>query len=394
MSRKVLFVDDDANVLSAYKRQLRKTFAIETACGGAEGLEALRKNGPFAVVISDMQMPEMNGLEFLSKVKDRAPNCVRMMLTGNADQKTAVDAVNQGSIFRFYTKPCPPEVLGQGIESGVAQYRLVTAERDLLEQTLAGSIKVLVDVLSMVDPVAFGRTTRLRAWSAQIARAMALTNAWELDLAAMLSPIGQLTLPGEVIEKLRSGAALSEAEQDLVSQSPETSRNLIANIPRLKHVGEIVYYQAKDFDGGGFPKDSVSGADIPVGSRILRVLIDLSDASGANEPGPAVFARLSQNAKRYDPQILEIARTSICLERDQSAESVRGEPITIPMSQLRTGDLLSSKILTENGQLVLSEGHEITEVLLAKLRNLERVKRLQDNVVVTRMVAPPQAGAA
>src|SRR5579872_2798210 len=111
MSDKVLFVDDDENILSAYQRHMRRYVTLDTAMGGAEGLAKIADSGPYAIVISDMRMPGMDGIEFLRNVLTWAPNSVRMMLTGNADQQTAIDAVNEGHIFRFLTKPCAPETL-------------------------------------------------------------------------------------------------------------------------------------------------------------------------------------------------------------------------------------------------------------------------------------------
>ncbi len=102
---KILLVDDDANLLAATRRQLRKKFELETTRSGADGLHALNTNRPFAVVISDMRMPEMNGLEFLKQVKTSAPDTVRMMLTAIADQNTAVEAVNEApaSVFPVWS---------------------------------------------------------------------------------------------------------------------------------------------------------------------------------------------------------------------------------------------------------------------------------------------------
>jgi DNA-binding NtrC family response regulator len=93
-------VDDEVNILSGIARQQRKRFDIWTAVGGKKGLEVMKEEGPFAIVVADMNMPGMNGIEFLSEVRKCYPDTVRMMLTGNADQQTAVDAVNQGAIFR------------------------------------------------------------------------------------------------------------------------------------------------------------------------------------------------------------------------------------------------------------------------------------------------------
>ena len=105
MTRKILLVDDEPNILAAFKRQLRQNFQIEIAEGGQRGLDAINSLGPFAVVVSDMNMPGMNGIEFLSKVKERSPDSIRMMLTGRADLQVAMEAVNEGNIFRFLTKP-------------------------------------------------------------------------------------------------------------------------------------------------------------------------------------------------------------------------------------------------------------------------------------------------
>ena len=160
MTEKILCVDDEPNVLQACRRQLRKRFHIETADGGEQALQAIAGQDPYAVIVSDMRMPGMDGIQFLARAKELTPNSVRIMLTGNSDQQTAIEAVNEGNIFRFLTKPCPAESLAKAIAAGVEQYRLVTAEKELLEKTLRGSIKVLTEVLSLVNPTAFGRAAR------------------------------------------------------------------------------------------------------------------------------------------------------------------------------------------------------------------------------------------
>ena len=97
MDDKVLLVDDDQNLLQAAKRHLRKRFAVFTALGGTEGLKLIEQEGPFAVIVSDLSMPGMDGMQFLMRVREAAPNTVRMMLTGHADLHTAMTAVNDGT---------------------------------------------------------------------------------------------------------------------------------------------------------------------------------------------------------------------------------------------------------------------------------------------------------
>src|ERR1035438_9616095 len=158
MMDKILFVDDESLALSGYQRLLHRGFDVGIALDAEQGLASIQKNGPYAVVIPDMRMPGMNGAQFLSQVRQKAPDTVRMLLTGYTDLDAAMDAVNDGNIFRFLTKPCEKDLLVKAITSGVEQYRLVRIEKDLLEKTLRGSIRVLTDVLSAASPETFGRS--------------------------------------------------------------------------------------------------------------------------------------------------------------------------------------------------------------------------------------------
>ena len=383
MPGEVLFVDDDTNILAAYRRSLRKVCNLKTASSGAEGLRMLAEEGPFAVVISDMQMPEMNGLEFLKEVTKQAPDTVRIMLTGNADQKTAVDAVNEGSIFRFCNKPCPPEEIAATIETALEHHRLITAEKNLLEYTLAGSVKVLVDVLSLVDPGAFGRTERLRGWAKTVAAKLELANAWELDLAAMLSPIGDLTLPAEIREKRNRGESLSGAEMALVRDAPGAAHKLIGNIPRLGNVAQIILFQGKHFDGGGFPDDETAGTDIPMGARVLKILMDLNAATDLPHPSLRTFAALEQHAAHYDPELLAKIKSWLAPRQDPARKS-GPQHIEVAIDWLMPGDVIEADIVTEDGQLVLASGYVVTDALIEKLASLRRVKRIKQPFAVLR----------
>jgi FixJ family two-component response regulator len=131
---KILFVDDEASALDGYRRILWQEFSICTSLGGEEALAAIRFNGPFAVIISDMRMPGMNGSEFLAQARTKAPDSVRMLLTGQADLNSAIDAVNRGNIFRFLTKPCEKQVLVEAIRSGLERYHAVLAEKELVRK--------------------------------------------------------------------------------------------------------------------------------------------------------------------------------------------------------------------------------------------------------------------
>jgi len=369
MAERVLLIDDDPHLLSGLRRQFDDEFDLVTAAGGEAGVEAVRAGPPFAVVISDMRMPGLDGIETLKAIRSLSPDTVRMMLTGNADQTTAIDAINHGAILRFYTKPCPADQLREGILAGIEQYRLVTAERDLLEKTLSGSLKVLVDVVSMNDPVGHQLAVRLREWVRLLAVEMRMPTRWQLEIAATLIGIGQVAIPTEVTARLRAGETLTEVERQIVERAPEAARNLVSNIPRLEKVADILYYQDKGYDGSGFPAGGASGDAIPFDARLLRILKDLAIAAAGGPLSRATFAALEAHRERYDQRLL--AGIRVALEKTLSDEAPT--VIEVPLSSLRVGQTILSDIRQTNGHLILAANSQISEAQIERLRNLRRI---------------------
>jgi response regulator RpfG family c-di-GMP phosphodiesterase len=381
MAEKILFVDDDLNLLASCERNLRRRFPMDTAEGGQAGLEKIAARGPYAVVVSDMQMPGMNGVEFLSAVKDRAPDTVRIMLTGNADLEVAMNVVNQGNIFRFLTKPVPPEVLSKALDDALAQYRLVTAEKELLNKTLSGSIKLLTDILSIVDTPSFGRTQALRDMIAEATGKLGVNNAWEIHMAVMLAPIGYVTVPAETMVKARAGELLSKVEEQMVARLPDTAAKLLANIPRLEGVAKIVRYQQKHFDGSGFPSDSISGGAIPQGSRLLKIFWDMFQLQ---KTGIARINALSEMTGRrgwYDPELLASVRS---MSDTSGTAAVRdsGRSLSVSVKNLTPGMVLHSNVLTKDGVMIIAAGHEINEMTLEKIQNFESISGIREPIFV------------
>ncbi|MGH9362882.1 MAG: HD domain-containing phosphohydrolase, partial [Thermoanaerobaculia bacterium] len=301
----VLCVDDEPNVLDGLSRQLRGAFAVTTAVGGAAGLGALKSRGPFAVVVSDLRMPGMDGVAFLKCVREAAPETVRVLLTGQADFASAVAAVNEGNIFRFLLKPCPGELLTKSLNDAAEQYRLITAERVLLRDTLVGSMKMLIELLALASPTAFGRAIRARQYVAECSAGLGSCDSWHLDVAAMLSQVGCMTLPPTTLEKLHAGEPLAAAEEAQVERLPEVAEQILANIPRLEPVREILRYLRKNYDGGGVPAGAARGEAIPWGARVLRVVLDFDKLRTHVLPEAQVFGKLRERAGDYDPAILE-----------------------------------------------------------------------------------------
>jgi response regulator RpfG family c-di-GMP phosphodiesterase len=381
MGAEILFVDDEPNLLSGIQLSLRKECVIDTAVGGARALDMVRGREPYAVVVADMQMPGMNGVEFLMELEKASPDTVRIMLTGNADQKTARDAVNQGHIFRFLTKPCPPEELIPGLRAGLKQYRLVTAERDVLEKTLNGSTRMLSDILAMHDARSFGTSQRLREHMRAFAGHLQLKQTWDLELAAMLSQIGSVTVPQVVLEKSHAGRTLAGPEADMMARIPQIGHDLLSHIPRLESVAAVVLYQNKNFDGTGFPSDKIAGEDIPIGARILRVLQDILVYESAKGSKAKALEQMSRFTERYDPRVLEAVAAVFDLSLEHSAplESLSRK---VGIKQLRIGWTLADAARTRGGVLLVPAGTQISQMIMEKLRNFADLGDLEEPMSV------------
>lgn len=387
MNEKVLFVDDDVNLLAGCERNFRRKFQVETAEGGEAALEKIAQHGPFAVVISDRQMPRMDGITFLTQVRERAPETVRIMLTGNADLEGAIKVVNEGNIFRFLTKPCSVEILGKAVEDGLAQYRLVMAETELLNKTLSGSIKLLTDILGIMEPHSFNRVQTMRGVIHHVREKFKFEQEWEIPLAVMLAPIGNVTVPKELLQRFRAGKNLSPVEEQTLAQLPENTARLLANIPRLEGVARVVRYQQKNYDGTGVPADALKGEALPLGSRLLKILDDLArlEAKGLNRA--SALNEMQTRLGWYDPGLLNAVREFYGLSL--SARGQSAATISISLCDLSPGMVLQSNIETTDGTLIFCAGNHLTEMMLEKISNFARVVGIKEPL----LVEAPQIGA-
>jgi response regulator RpfG family c-di-GMP phosphodiesterase len=349
MSERILLVDDDPNLLAGCRRNLHGKFDVTTAEGGQKALNTLAQDGPFAVILADMRMPGIDGVQLLARVRETSPDTVRMMLTGNADLESAAQAVNEGQIFRFLTKPCPPELLIKSLQAGIKQYRLVTAEKQLLEQTLRGSVHVLTDIISMIKPKAFGRASRIRRCVLQIVDKLGLENRWQFEIAAMLSQLGCVSLPDEVLNKYYAGVELEVCERQLYDQHPETAAQLIEKIPRLQNVAKIISLQSGDAPiDPGEPGADVD-SEIAWGAAILRVALEFDRLIVHGMKPELALGMLKNETTHYHPEIVN-ALVSIDVEMPQFASWA------VDINDLRVGMIFDQDLHAINGALLVTKG--------------------------------------
>ncbi len=358
----ILCVDDDPNILDAFQRQLRKQYHLELATSGASALELVRTKGPFSVIVADMNMPGMNGVQLLSAVRGLSPDTVRIMLTGAADFQTALTAVNEGHIFRFLAKPCPAETLALALEAGLVQYRLITAERDLLEKTLKGSIQAMADILALANPVAFSRAMRLRHYAVQMAGILKLSDAWQIEVAAMLSQVGCVTLPAEVMEKAFAGEPLTPQETAMFEAYPHVGEKMIIHIPRMEKVAHMVAHQMAPVSTLDLPERNDSAFVQEVGAHMLRVIGDFDLLLARGLPTEKAKGTMANRRDRYPAVLLE-ALSAVVVPELEKAELVA------KIDQLRPGMILAEDIRTKVGMLVVQKNQEVSDTLRQRLMN-------------------------
>ncbi len=359
----VLCVDDERAVLDGLELSLRKKYQIDTATSGQEGLQRVEQDGPFAVVVSDMRMPHMDGATFLSKVRQVAPDTVRVLLTGHADFDAAIAAINDGQIFRFLTKPCPAEQLRKVVALAVEQHRLVTAERVLLEQTLHGSVRTITDILALANPKAFGRATRLKTYVRELADAVQLDQQWTVEVATMLSQLGCITLPTETLDRVYYGQRLSEKEQQMVERLPAVAEQLLAPIPRLEGVREILATQDVPFHAATKSPNGRSGQ--PIGARILKIAKAYDELEARGMPPALAINALRSQAGEYDPVLLD------AFANLRGTAHQRQRIKELPLRHLRVGMVLAEDVRTPTGALLVARGYEITHSFIERARNFK-----------------------
>jgi FixJ family two-component response regulator len=376
MVGKVLFVDDEPPVLDAYRRLLHRDFEVDTALGGEQGLASISGSGPYAVVISDMRMPGMNGAQFLARLRQMVPETVRMLLTGYTDLDAAMDAVNEGNIFRFLTKPCEKNVLTNAINAGLEQYRLVMAEKELLEKTLMGSIKVLVEVLSAASPEAFGRTMRIARYVRHLVARLNLPSPWRFEAAAMLSQLGCVTLDPELIRSSCVGDQLSPEDRVRFAAHPLAAKALLDNIPRLEPIAWMIGQQfVKDIRQSKPDMSLWPEVDVLLGAKVLKLAVTLDSLRTKGLSEEEAIARLHDWRN-------ELGLDLIGAIGGLKPEATRMALQKVSVSKLGLGMILQQEIKTRSGMLVVPKGQEITHALLIKLDNLARAGTISNQIMV------------
>jgi response regulator RpfG family c-di-GMP phosphodiesterase len=368
-NRNILFVDDEQSLLDAIQRQLRRLFEVTVALGPEEGLRVIADHETFAVIVSDMRMPGKDGVQFLREVQKISPDSVRMMLTGNSDQKTAIDAVNQGCIFRFLQKPCETDALVMNLEAGIRQYELITAEKELLEKTLTGSIQLFMEILALSSPAAFSRAQRIKHCVSFISTRLQLENIWQFEVAAMLLQIGHITIPEDVMERAVAGEELSSAEAQMLSEHSVYTCKVLERIPRLENVAKMIELS------GCVSPNPVPGDPVVIGAQMLRAALGFDALLSRGIPFEAAMKSVRESRLLYNSNVIQEFQRIPPPSMERTLQTIR-------ICDLRADMVLDEDVLTVNNVLIVNKGQVASDLMRQRLANFVAQKTISDHVRV------------
>jgi len=414
----VLFVDDEPRILSAIRRLIRplglKAYFAES---GADGLQILKEHH-IDLVVSDMRMPEMDGAQFLTEVKKQWPDTVRMLLTGYADISSTIEALNNGGIYRYISKPWDDIELKKIIGDGLKIRRLEREKRELqcltqlqndqlqdlnknLEQKVEARTEEIRQTADMLD-LAYqqlkesydsfvrvfssfissretlkGLPQSVADISTKIAVALKLNETETKDIyyASLLHEVGKLSLPDETLTKPERKLTQNDREQ--YHNYPLMGEMALTAISGLEQTALLIRTHGECLDGSGFP-GGLKGDQIPKGAQIIRMVRDFIGL----QTGLIDIERLSIDeamdqikkvaGKKYDKNLVH------WLEQFKNDLDLAGEfinEIKVECHSLVEGMRLSRDLLNANGILLIAKGHTLTENIIDKVMTVEKLEK-------------------
>ncbi|MGE4369077.1 MAG: HD domain-containing phosphohydrolase [Burkholderiaceae bacterium] len=413
----LLLVDDDQFILNSLKRVLRKKgHRIHTALDPQEALSIMDKES-INLVISDSQMPGMDGASLLAKIQKGWPDVVRILLTGYVDINVAIKAINNGRIHRYLSKPWEDDELCMLIDQSLERQSL-QRERDRLQQLTQEQNRALQEANATLEARVRERTAELAHTAELLAQAhtglqRAYVTATEVfsSLISQRLPRSRQTnkevislvvtfaksknLPQKLIDDLAMAAALYNVgkltwedalialppetmvreQRDRYRQYPTTGEQLLMALEPMQDAAAMIRHHQERWDGTGFP-DGLAGMSIPLGSRILKLVVDYVEMQmgmvlARKIPPEDILRNMPKYAGRmYDPLLCRefVALATRMLDETEDADPTIQE---LQIHSLEPGMIMAKDLHSESGMLLLKQGTVLTERLVDRLRDFE-----------------------
>ncbi|MBF0634021.1 MAG: response regulator [Nitrospinae bacterium] len=398
----VLIVDDEAQAASTIRKILaKKGYDASEAHNGVEALEFLSRNR-VEVILLDIRMPVMGGVEALELIKKQYPDTEVIMITAIVEMATAVDCLKKGA-YGYLSKPLSVESLLMEITQAIERRKLSIENRDyqrnlevkvkertqevqklfgLLEENYFKTILMFVDLMELRDPFLGGHSKRVALLAARTGKKFNKDERWlqDLEVAGLLHDIGTLGLPEKTLKTARD--KLSEAELELLSNQTLVSQETLSAIERLKNPARIIRSHMEWIDGHGFP-DGLKDEQIPIESKILAVANAYDEvknrrrfnvepmASHVSDEARAISHLKEHAGKHFDRKVVEKFIETI----EEIILAQKGAYV-VSIADLNEGMTLAEDLTADNGTLLLAKGNRLSNLLITKIRNYSKMVSL------------------
>jgi response regulator RpfG family c-di-GMP phosphodiesterase len=235
---------------------------------------------------------------------------------------------------------------------GQKQYQLTTSEKELLKKTLKGSVLVLSELLSISNPLAFSSSMRFKVYVTKIASKLELSNLWQYEIAALMSHIGCVTLPKDVLAKVYYNHELTKEEREMYSKHPGVGAKLIEKIPRLENVTKIIARQQMRFDAYTEEITNREPEEVILGAQIMKTVIDFDLHMFHGESRKGALKLLQNDKGAHNPKIIEIL--------DGIEINNKEHIVALNVEELAVGMIVAEDVVASSGELITPRGQSIT----------------------------------
>jgi CheY-like chemotaxis protein len=364
--RRILIVDDEPAVLNGIERKLGDRFPITTCSSPVEALEILRQTRDFAVVLTDMRMPALDGLQFIEKARAITPNSIYMMFTGDQDLRTLIRAVNGNHIYRYLTKPCSTEAIAVAFEAALAKHQEAEAEDQLLKATFSGAVDVMSDLMGTTHPILSSVSERVKYVLPFASEQLGWQKDWELEIAARLCLAGFSVIPElKITELIDSSSAFNDANRATIVTGLKNTRQMMSRMPRLETVCGIVSQMVGD--ATEFQPDQ------PRRGELLGLLFVYALASRKPEFDKGILKSTFPNAS--DDMI------STVISANEKLMSAKKHAEKVSIKHLMSGMILASDLVAAQ-KPVLRTGDVITDRIRDHLLTISSLPQSLDAFVL------------
>ena len=401
-NKKILYVDDEANLLSSFRSLLRKenveTYLLQDS---TKILDMLEQNGPFSVILSDQRMPGLTGAQLLGKVARIHPDTIRILVTGYSDYDEMISAINTGGINHYITKPWQDEEMKKIVKTMSERYNLTSHNeylvsqlkqkniqlKELLDGTILESTHLLVDILSYINPHAAAQTDRVKTTGLPIVdkvEGISHKEKWEISIAFDLFNLGFAVLPTWVQLALNKEGLMAADRFSICNNHQLLAAQLIERIPGFDGAARIIQLSRKDFNGNGSPEDlKLSGKDLPLGARLLKIFVDLDKRRSPHFKDIEILKAMADQPTKYDVELINMV-----IDSYNSAVELKSKEIMVYPQDLMPGMLVLQTVQTQSGIKLVNPNTVLTKTSLMAIRSWEKLEAVQGPIKVEVKINP------